>query len=73
MILTNSDRFVLVIDNQTERNENHNTIIWGGIYYAYQHLVYVLQRGIAKKSVQIINVDTKDIIVSVDIKKVVEA
>lgn len=73
MLITNSDRFVLTIDDQTERNEKHSAIVWGGSYYAYQHLAYVLQRGIAKKSVQIINVDTKDIIVSVDIKKIVEA
>lgn len=72
MIVTNCDKFVLVIDGQTERDKDHNAIIWGGVYYTYNHLSYVLQRGIAKKSIQIINIDTKDIIVSVDIKKVVK-
>lgn len=73
MRITNNDRCVLAIDGQTERDENHNALVWGGIYYAYQHLANVLQQGIAKKSIQIINVDTKDIIVSVDVKKVVKA
>lgn len=73
MILNNKDRFTLIIDGQTERDKDHNAMIWGGAFYAYQHLAFILQQGIAKKSVQIINVDTKDIIVSVDIKKVVEA
>ena len=73
MEITNNNKFVLAIDGLTERDEDHNAIIWGGIYYAYNHLTHILQQGIAKKSVQIINVDTKDIIVSVDIKKVVKA
>lgn len=73
MLTTNSDKFVLAIDGQTERDENHYAMIWGGVYYAYSHLSHILQQGTAKKSVQIINVDTKDIIVSVDIKKVVKA
>ena len=72
MKITNNDRFVLVIDNLTERDENHYAIIWDGIYYAYNHLAYILQQGIAKKSVQIVNVDTKDVIVSIDIKKVIK-
>ena len=71
--MTTNDKFVLAIDGQTERDEEHNAVIWDGVYYTYQHLAYILKRGIAKKSIQIIHVDTKDIIVSVDIKKVVEA
>ena len=72
METTNNDHYALIIDGQTERDEDHYAIIWGGIYYAYNHLAHILQQGIAKKSVQIINVDTKDVIVSVDIKKVVK-
>lgn len=73
MIITNNDRFVLAIDGQTERDEKHNAIVWGSVYYAYQHLSCILQQGIAKKLIQIVNVDTKDVIISVDIKKVVKA
>ena len=73
MEITNNNKFVLAIDGLTERDEDHNAIVWDGIYYAYNHLTHTLQQGIAKKSVQIINVDTKDIVVSVDIKKVVKA
>ena len=72
MEITNNDKFVLVIDNQTERDENHYAIIWDGAYYAYNHLAYILQQGIAKKSVQIVNIDTKDVIVSIDIVKIVK-
>ena len=72
MILTNNDKFVLVIDSLTERDEDRNAMVWGGIYYAYNHLAHILQQGIAKKSIQIINIDTKDVIVSVDIKKVIK-
>ena len=72
MKITDNDRFVLAIDGLTERDENHYAIIWSGAYYAYNHLAYILQQGIAKKSVQIVNVDTKDVIVSIDVKKVVK-
>lgn len=72
MIITNSDRYILIIDNQIERDEDHYGMVWGGVYYAYNHLAHILQQGIAKKSVQIVNVDTKDVIVSVDIKKVIK-
>ena len=72
MKITNNDRFVLVIDGLTERDENHYAIIWGGAYYAYNHLAHILQQGIAKKSVQIVNVDTKDVIISIDIVKVIK-
>ena len=72
MKLTNYNRHTLIIDNQTERDEDHNVMVWGDVYYAYNHLVYILQQGMAKKSIQIINIDTKDIVVSVDIKKVVK-
>ena len=72
MEITDNDKFVLVIDNQTERDENHYAIIWGGAYYAYNHLAHILQQGVAKKSVQIVNIDTEDVIVSIDIIKVVK-
>lgn len=72
-MITNNSKFILAIDGQTERDEEHNAMIWGGACYAYQHLAYILKHGMAKKSIQIIDVDTKDIIVSVDIKKVIEA
>lgn len=72
MKLTNYDRYNLIIDNQIERDKDHSAIVWGGVHYAYNHLAHILQQGIAKKSVQIINTDTKDVIVSVDIKKVVK-
>lgn len=72
MKTTNYNKYVLVIDGQTDRDEKYNIIVWGGIHYAYRHLTYILRQGIAKKSIQIINADTKDIIISVDIKKVVK-
>ena len=43
MILTNNDKFVLVIDSLTERDEDRNAMVWGGIYYAYNHLAHILQ------------------------------
>lgn len=72
MIVTNCDKFVLAIDSQIERDKDHNAIVWGGIYYAYNRLAHILQQGIAKKSIQIINVDTKDTIVLVNVKKVIK-
>lgn len=71
-MITTNDKFVLIIDGQTERDEKHNAMIWGDVCYAYQHLAYILKQGIAKRSIQIVDVDTKDIIVLVVVKKIVK-